>query len=105
MIENEGNQTINLPNGETTLLKDLPTMQGLSVYLEERNKILSIIKQKDGIRATLRRDEYSYFRNSLRQLAQQLFSEYPDFYYVYDDILRYEVEEEFSDVFTSGEGY
>ena len=105
MLANEGNATIQLPNGDTTLLKDLPTMQGLSVYLEERNKILSIIKQKDGIRATLRRDEYSYFRNSLRQLAQQLFSQYPDFYYVYDDVLRYEVEEEFSDVFTSGEGY
>ena len=105
MLANEGNQEINMPNGETLLLKDLPTMQGLSVYLNERNKILSFIQQRDVVRATLGREEYSFYRNSLRQLAQQLFSQYPDFYYLYNDVLRFEVEEEFTDVFTQGEGY
>jgi len=105
MLTNEGSQELTMPNGDKVLLKDLPTMQGLSVYLNERNKILSVIQQRDGVRATLGREEYSFFRNSLRQLAQQLFAQFPDFYYLYDDVLRFEVEEEYTDVFLQGEGY
>jgi hypothetical protein len=105
MLANEGSQELTMPNGDKVLLKDLPTMQGLSVYLNERNKILSVIQQRDGVRATLGREEYAFYRNSLRQLAQQLFAQYPDFYYLYDDVLRFEVEEEYTDVFLQGEGY
>ena len=75
-------------------------MQGLVQYLEIRDSILAQIQRRDGHRATLKRQEYTYFREVLRRKAQELFSQFPDFYYVYDDILRFEVEEEFTDVFT-----
>lgn len=100
MIQNEGERTVNLPNGDTMLLKELPSMQGLVAYLEIRDSVLAQIQRRDGPRATLKRQEYTYFREVLRRKAQELFSQFPDFYYVYDDILRFEVEEEFTDVFT-----
>ena len=67
---------------------------------QARENVLNIIKSRDGVRASLKRQEYAYFRDALRRKAQELFSQYPDFYYVYDDILRFEIEEEFTDVFT-----
>jgi len=100
MLEREGDRIINLPNGDKVPLKELNSMAGFAEYMEARNNVLAIIQSRDGVRASLKRQEYAYFREVLRRKAQELFSAYPDFYYIYDDILRFEIEEEFTDVFT-----
>jgi uncharacterized protein YlxW (UPF0749 family) len=100
MLEREGDRIINLPNGDKVALKELNSMAGFAEYMEARNNVLAIIQSRDGVRASLKRQEYAYFREVLRRKAQELFSAYPDFYYIYDDILRFEIEEEFTDVFT-----
>ena len=47
--------------------------------------------------ATMKTTNVSGARARLRQLSQELFAQYPDFYYVYLDLFKYEVEEEFTD--------
>jgi len=97
MLRQDGETNIKLPDGKTTKLKQLPAVQGAIAYMEQRNRLLTEARLVLGSNVSLQREELVRQRTALRQLAQQLFSEYPDFYYVYLDLFKYEVEEEFVD--------
>ena len=98
LLQIEGESLVELPNGDKVKVKDLPSMQGLSMYLDRRNQMLLQIQAIDGPNASLQKADYLPLRESLRAFAQQLFSQYPDFYYVYDGVLRYEIEEDFTEI-------
>jgi hypothetical protein len=98
LLQFEGESLVELPNGDEVKVKDLPSMQGLALYLDRRNQMLLQIQSIDGPNASLSKAEYLPIRESLRAYAQQLFSDYPDFYYVYDGVLRYEIEEDFTEI-------
>ena len=98
LLQFEGESLVELPNGDKVKVKDLPSMQGLALYLDRRNQMLLQIQAIDGPNASLSKADYLPIRESLRAYAQQLFSDYPDFYYVYDGVLRYEIEEDFTEI-------
>ena len=98
LLQFEGESLVELPNGDKLKVKDLPSMQGLALYLEKRNQIILGIQSIDGPNASLQKAEYLPLREQLRAYAQQLFSQHPDFYYVYDGVLRYEIEEDFTEI-------
>ena len=98
LLQFEGESLVELPNGDKLKVKDLPSMQGLALYLERRNQIILGIQSIDGPNASLQKAEYLPLREQLRAYAQQLFSQHPDFYYVYDGVLRYEIEEDFTEI-------
>ncbi|MBO71688.1 MAG: hypothetical protein CL508_05170 [Actinobacteria bacterium] len=96
MIQRDGDSSITLPDGSTKKLKDMPSMKGIVKYLSARQRVLNIIKSEHGINATLSRAEASEYRSYLRGFAQKLMLEHPDFYFIYFDVFRVEVEEEMS---------
>ena len=97
MIAQDGNTKVKLPDGRSIELSKLPAVEGALIYMQERNRLLSEARLVLGSNVSLQREQLSGARARLRQLSQELFAQYPDFYYVYLDLFKYEVEEEFTD--------
>jgi len=98
MIAQDGATKVKLPNGESVAVQDLPAVQGAIIYMDERNRILSEARLVLGSNVSLQREQLDGARAALRQLSQELFAQYPDFYYIYLDLFKYEVEEQYTDV-------
>jgi hypothetical protein len=98
MIAQDGATKVKLPNGKSVAVQDLPAVQGAIIYMDERNRILSEARLVLGSNVSLQREQLDGARAALRQLSQELFAQYPDFYYIYLDLFKYEVEEQYTDV-------
>jgi len=96
MIQREGDTTINMPDGSTKKLKELSAMKGIIKYLTARQRVMNVIKSEYGLNATLSRAEASQYRSYLRGVANKIMLENPDFYFMYFDVFRVEIEEEVS---------
>ena len=57
-------------------------------------KLAAIFAALYGLNATLSRAEASQYRAYLRGVANKIMLENPDFYFMYFDVFRVEVEEE-----------
>jgi len=98
MIAQDGSTKVKLPNGQSLEIQDLPAVRGAIEYLEARDRLLSEARLVLGSNVSLQREQLSGARAELRRLSQELFAKYPDFYYVYLDLFKYEVEEQYTDV-------
>jgi len=96
MIQREGDTSITMPDGTTQKLKDMSAMKGIIKYLTARQRVLNVIKSEYGLNATLSRAEAKESRAYLRGVANKVMLENPDFYFMYFDVFRVEIEEEVS---------
>ena len=94
MISNEAGTTVQMPDGSTVKIEDLPSVQGAMQYLAVRQSILSGIQSEFGANASLQRSEAKQARQYLSTISKQLMMQYPDFYYIWYDLFRLEIEEE-----------
>ena len=94
MVQRDGDTQITMPDGEIKALKDLPAVKGIIKYLTARQRVMNVIKSEYGLNATLSRAEASQYRAYLRGVANKIMLENPDFYFMYFDVFRVEVEEE-----------
>jgi len=94
MINNEAGKTVTLPDGSSVKIEDLPSVQGAMQYLAARQSILNGIKSEFGANASLNRSEAKQARQYLSTISKQLMMQYPDFYYIWYDLFRLEIEEE-----------
>ena len=94
MVQRDGDSLVTMPDGSTKKLNEMPAMKGIIKYLTVRQRVLNVIKSEHGLNATLSRAEASEYRSYLRGVANKLMLEYPDFYFMYFDVFRVEVEEE-----------
>jgi hypothetical protein len=97
MLANDYNTKVKLPDGKSVPLNELPAISGVIKYLEQRNRLLSEARLVLGSNVSLQKEELFNARAQLRQLAQELFSTNPDFYYIYLDLFKYEVEEKYNE--------
>ena len=94
MINNEAGTTVQMPDGSTVKIEDLPSVQGAMQYLAVRQSILNGIQSEFGANASLQRSEAKQARQYLSTISKQLMMQYPDFYYIWYDLFRLEIEEE-----------
>ena len=94
MVQRDGDTQITMPDGEIKALKDLPAVKGIIKYLTARQRVMNVIKSEYGLNATLSWAEASQYRAYLRGVANKIMLENPDFYFMYFDVFRVEVEEE-----------
>ena len=94
MINNEAGKTVQMPDGSTVKIEDLPSVQGAMQYLAARQSILNGIQSEFGANASLQRSEAKQARQYLSTISKQLMMQYPDFYYIWYDLFRLEIEEE-----------
>ena len=94
LLTTEAGTSVKLPNGETKLVGELDAVQGAMKYIMAREKLLQGLKYQYGANATLYRAEATQQRQYLSLLAKQLMMQYPDFYYIWYDIFRREIEEQ-----------
>jgi hypothetical protein len=94
MIDSEAGKTIKLPNGEEKQLEQLDAVKGAMRYIMVRDNLLRSIKAQYGQNATLYRAEATQQRQYLSVLAKQIMMQHPDFYYIWYDIFRREIEEQ-----------
>ena len=97
MLANDYNTKVKLPDGKSVPLNELPAISGVIKYLEQRNRLLSEARLVLGSNVSLQKEQLFNARAQLRQLAQELFSTNPDFYYIYLDLFKYEVEEKYNE--------
>ena len=94
LLNAEAGKTVKLPNGETKFIEQLDVVQGAMKYIMAREKLLKGLKYEYGANATLYRAEATKQRQYLSLLAKQLMMQHPDFYYIWYDIFRREIEEQ-----------
>ena len=97
MLANDYNTKVKLPDGKSVPLNELPAISGVIKYLEQRNRLLSEARLVLGSNVSLQKEQLFNARAQLRKLAQELFSTNPDFYYIYLDLFKYEVEEKYNE--------
>ena len=86
-------------------LQKFPLFKALNTYFLSRELILMNIamesetlsypKNKKDLENTIRNprsDSAQYYREQLREVANKLISEYPEFYTVYDEVLSFEIK-------------
>ena len=94
MIETEAGKTVVMPDGKEKAIEELDTVKGAMRYIMVRDQLLTSIKQQYGQNATLYRAEATQQRQYLSVLAKQIMMQHPDFYYIWYDIFRKEIEEQ-----------
>ena len=94
MIETEAGKTVVMPDGKEKAIEELDSVKGAMRYIMVRDQLLRSIKSQYGQNATLYRAEATQQRQYLSVLAKQIMMQHPDFYYIWYDIFRKEIEEQ-----------
>ena len=94
LLANESGKTVKMPDGSQVAIENLPSIQGAMKYLIARQNVLQSIRSQFGANASLSRSEAAEARQYLSTLSKQLMMQHPDFYYLWYDIFRLEIEEE-----------
>lgn len=86
-------------------LQDTDTAKALQIYFQSYDNYISVLQRYAGkLQVSPKRLSAYYAREQLRQHAEELYTKYPEFYYVWNDILSKQLEESLVKLLEEGAG-
>ena len=86
-------------------VKDTDTAKGLQIYFESYDNYISVLQRYAGkLQVSPKRLSAYYAREQLRNHAEEIYTLYPEFYYVWNDILSKQLEESLVKLLEEGAG-
>ena len=76
-------------------MQDNPVAQALRIYFKSFDTFEEVLQRQAGsLRVSPKRLSAYYVRESFRKHAEELYTKYPEFYYVWQDVLSKQIEED-----------